>query len=63
MFNWSRDNSGRKVCVAAGGFCFSVVAIAVLLQWAMDLPHCSTCVLQRYIFIAMGVAFFCPRIY
>lgn len=58
MFNLRCNNSGRKMCIAAGGFCSFVVIIAILLQWAMDLPHCSTCVLQRFIFIAMGVAFF-----
>jgi len=58
MFNLHDNDVATRMCVASGSFCFAIVAIAILLQVIMDLPHCAQCVLQRWIVTAIGVTFF-----
>ncbi len=38
-------------------FCFAIVAFSVLWQWGFDLPSCSKCIFQRYLFVGAGVGF------
>lgn len=57
MLNWWHNNSTKKLCVAMGVFCFAIVVTAIALQFSLDLPYCSRCVLQRWIFIGIGLMF------
>lgn len=57
MFNWRNNNSTKTLCLAMGVFCFAIVVTAIALQFALDLPYCSRCVLQRWVFIGVGLMF------
>jgi disulfide bond formation protein DsbB len=46
----------RSLLLAIAGFAFGVVGIALYLQHVQYLPPCPLCVIQRYLFLAVGLA-------
>jgi len=47
----------RQACLLGSAMAFALVIIAVLLQAFADFHPCSLCILQRVVFMALGVVF------
>jgi disulfide bond formation protein DsbB len=47
--------SSRTLLLLIAAACFGSVGAAMYLQHAMDMQPCPLCVIQRYLFIAVGI--------
>lgn len=45
----------RRLLWVIAVFCFSAIGIALISQYYFDMPPCAWCVLQRLIFLVIGV--------
>jgi len=48
--------SSRQILFAISSICFALIAVALYLQHLHDMLPCPLCVIQRYLFLAIGVA-------
>lgn len=48
--------TSRSVLFSVAAASFGMIAVAMYLQHVMDLLPCPLCVIQRYLFIAIGIA-------
>jgi disulfide bond formation protein DsbB len=48
--------TSRQVLFAISSICFGLIAVALYLQHIMEMMPCPLCVIQRYMFLAIGVA-------
>lgn len=49
--------TSRQVLFAISSICFALIAVALYLQHSsLDMRPCPLCVIQRYMFLAVGVA-------
>lgn len=48
--------NSRSVLLAIAAVSFGLIGVALYLQHAMNMLPCPLCVIQRYLFIAIGVA-------
>jgi disulfide bond formation protein DsbB len=48
--------SNRQILFAISSICFALIAVALYLQHALQMLPCPLCVIQRYMFLAIGVA-------
>ena len=58
----------RTPLLAIAAFSFAMIAVALYLQHALDMLPCPLCVIQRYLFLSVGIlalvgAFRKPRVY
>lgn len=49
-------NQSRNLLLSVGAACFGMLAVAMYLQHSLDLLPCPLCVIQRYLFLGIGVA-------
>ena len=47
--------TNRQVLFAISSISFALIAVALYLQHAMEMRPCPLCVIQRYMFLAIGV--------
>ena len=47
--------TNRQVLFAISSISFALIAVALYLQHVMELRPCPLCVIQRYLFLAIGV--------
>lgn len=47
--------TNRQVLYAISSISFALIAVALYLQHAMEMRPCPLCVIQRYMFVAIGV--------
>jgi disulfide bond formation protein DsbB len=47
--------SSRTLLIAIAAVCFALIGAALYLQHAKDMLPCPLCVIQRYLFLAIGV--------
>ena len=47
--------SSRNVLLAISSICFALIGIALYLQHGLELLPCPLCVIQRYLFLAIGI--------
>lgn len=47
--------STRQILFAISSICFALIAVALYLQHIQDMMPCPLCVIQRYMFLAIGV--------
>ena len=48
--------TSRQVLFAISSICFGLIAVALYLQHILEMMPCPLCVIQRYMFLAIGVA-------
>ncbi len=48
--------SNRQILFAISSICFALIGVALYLQHAHDMLPCPLCVIQRYMFLGVGVA-------
>lgn len=48
--------TSRQVLFAISSICFALIAVALYLQHILQMLPCPLCVIQRYMFLAIGVA-------
>lgn len=48
--------SNRQILFAISSICFALIAVALYLQHVLQMLPCPLCVIQRYMFLAIGVA-------
>ena len=48
--------TNRQVLYAISAICFALIAAALYLQHALEMQPCPLCVIQRYMFLVVGVA-------
>lgn len=48
--------SNRQILFAISSICFALIAVALYLQHAHDMQPCPLCVVQRYLFLGIGLA-------
>ena len=48
--------TSRQVLFAVSSICFALIAVALYLQHIMEMRPCPLCVIQRYLFLAVGIA-------
>jgi disulfide bond formation protein DsbB len=48
--------TNRQVLFAISSICFALIAVALYLQHILEMRPCPLCVIQRYMFLAIGVA-------
>jgi disulfide bond formation protein DsbB len=48
--------SNRQILFAISSICFALIAVALYLQHKLDMQPCPLCVIQRYLFLAVGIA-------
>ena len=48
--------STRQILFAISSICFPLIGVALYLQHVHDMLPCPLCVIQRYMFLAVGVA-------
>ncbi|MDN4037196.1 disulfide bond formation protein B [Massilia sp. YIM B02443] len=48
--------TNRQVLYAISSICFALIGVALYLQHALEMQPCPLCVIQRYMFLAIGVA-------
>ncbi|NNG25071.1 disulfide bond formation protein B [Massilia sp. ML15P13] len=46
----------RQILFAISSICFALIAVALYLQHIQQMQPCPLCVIQRYMFLAIGVA-------
>ena len=47
--------SNRQILFAISSICFALIGVALYLQHVHDMLPCPLCVIQRYMFLAIGV--------
>jgi disulfide bond formation protein DsbB len=47
--------TNRQILFAISSISFALIAVALYLQHAMEMRPCPLCVIQRYMFLAIGV--------
>ena len=47
--------NSRSVLLAIAAVSFGLIGVALYLQHAMNMLPCPLCVIQRYLFIAIGI--------
>ena len=48
--------TNRQVLFAISSICFALIGFALYLQHILEMRPCPLCVIQRYMFLAIGVA-------
>jgi disulfide bond formation protein DsbB len=48
--------TNRQVLFAISSICFALIAVALYLQHIQQMLPCPLCVIQRYMFLAIGIA-------
>ena len=48
--------SNRQILFAISSICFALIGVALYLQHVHDMLPCPLCVIQRYMFLGVGVA-------
>lgn len=48
--------TSRQILYAISSICFALIAVALYLQHIQQMQPCPLCVIQRYMFLAVGVA-------
>ena len=48
--------TNRQVLYFISSICFALIGVALYLQHALHMQPCPLCVIQRYMFLAIGVA-------
>lgn len=48
--------TSRQILFAISSICFALIAVALYLQHIQQMLPCPLCVIQRYMFLAIGVA-------
>ena len=48
--------TSRQVLFAISSICFGLIGVALYLQHILEMLPCPLCVIQRYMFLAIGVA-------
>ncbi|BDT56822.1 disulfide bond formation protein B [Massilia varians] len=48
--------SNRQILFAISSICFALIGVALYLQHVHDMLPCPLCVIQRYMFLGIGVA-------
>ena len=48
--------NSRTVLLLIAALCFLMLGVAMYLQHAMHMAPCPLCVIQRYLFLAIGIA-------
>jgi len=48
--------SNRQILFAISSICFALIGVALYLQHKLDMQPCPLCVIQRYLFLAVGIA-------
>jgi len=48
--------SNRQILFAISSICFALIAVALYLQHIQQMLPCPLCVIQRYMFLVIGVA-------
>ena len=48
--------TSRQILFAISSICFALIGVALYLQHAHDMLPCPLCVIQRYMFLGVGVA-------
>ncbi|MEG0886163.1 MAG: disulfide bond formation protein B, partial [Janthinobacterium sp.] len=48
--------NSRTVLLLIAALCFLMLGVAMYLQHAMNMAPCPLCVIQRYLFLAIGIA-------
>lgn len=48
--------SNRQILFAISSICFALIGVALYLQHAHDMLPCPLCVIQRYLFLGVGLA-------
>ena len=48
--------SNRQILFAISSICFALIGVALYLQHVHDMLPCPLCVIQRYLFLAIGIA-------
>lgn len=48
--------SNRQILFAISSICFALIGVALYLQHIQEMLPCPLCVIQRYMFLAIGVA-------
>src|SRR3546814_14827190 len=48
-------SSRQRLLLLIAAFCFAAVGLALVSQHVYDMPPCAWCVLQRLIYLAIGV--------
>ncbi|UVW30482.1 disulfide bond formation protein B [Massilia sp. H6] len=48
--------TSRQILFAISSICFALIAVALYLQHIEQMQPCPLCVIQRYMFLAVGVA-------
>lgn len=48
--------TSRQILFAISSICFALLGVALYLQHVHDMLPCPLCVIQRYLFLAVGVA-------
>lgn len=48
--------TNRQVLFAISSICFALIGFALYLQHSLEMRPCPLCVIQRYMFLAVGVA-------
>jgi len=49
-------STNRQVLYVISAICFVLIAVALYLQHALEMQPCPLCVIQRYMFLGVGVA-------
>jgi disulfide bond formation protein DsbB len=48
--------TSRQILFAVSSICFALIGVALYLQHAHDMLPCPLCVIQRYLFLGVGLA-------